>query len=174
MSIWEENKCWSDQYLDEIKPILGAHLIGEAPEAEDRHRNTDLIVLRMDPVRIACRVRRPGYEKYGDEFTIRSCVSGGGKTELTKIIEGWGDYFFYGHGDNSGKLSSWNLCDLNVFRLWFNRFICSNGGLLPGISQANYDGSKFRAFKFSELPSDFVVASSKPQRINAIVSEVFF
>ena len=59
---------------------------------EDAERNTDLIVLKLDAVRIACRVRNHEYiTRYGDEFTIRAERPSGVKTELAKIIDGWGD-----------------------------------------------------------------------------------
>lgn len=160
MKTWEINKAWSDKYIPEIKHILGLYLIGEAPQEEDACRNTDLIVLRLESVRIGCRIRRPGYaDIYGNEFTIRTSRPSGMKTELTKIIEGWGDYFFYGHAGNDGLLSAWALCDLKSFRLWFGRYIAKNNGHLPGKLQKNKDGSSnFRAFKFSCMPDSFVVA----------------
>ena len=58
MNRWEEDKRWSDKFLIETKRILGENLIGEPPVEEDRDRNTDLITLKMEPVRIACRVRK--------------------------------------------------------------------------------------------------------------------
>ena len=61
MSNWEQDKRWSDRFLPEIKRILGEHLIAEPPVEEDAERNTDLIVLRLDAVRIACRVRKFQY-----------------------------------------------------------------------------------------------------------------
>jgi hypothetical protein len=97
VSRWQADKRWSDKFLRDIKRILGEHLIGEPPMEEDAERNTDLIVLRMDAVRIGCRVRKHKYrDSYQDEFTIRAGRPSGVKTELAKIIEGWGDYFFYG------------------------------------------------------------------------------
>ena len=100
MSEWQKDKRWSDRFLPEIKRILGEHLISEPPIEEDAERNTDLMVLRLDAVRIGCRVRKYEYLKqYGDEFTIRAGRPTGAKTELTKIIEGWGNYFFYGFSD---------------------------------------------------------------------------
>lgn len=156
---WEKDKRWSDQFMDEIKSILGIHLIGEPPVEEDQERNTDLIVLKMDSVRIACRVRRNEYAvRYGEEFTVRAGRPSGIKTELTKIIEGWGDYFFYGFGDES-KLSKWTLADLNVFRLWYNQQLFL--GNHPGIKQNNDDGSSyFFAFRWDELPCNFIIAKS--------------
>jgi len=81
---WETDKKWSDRYLPEIKSILGRCLIAEPPIEEDQERNTDLMVLRLDAVRIGCRIRKAGYlEKYGDEFTIRTSRPSGAKTELS-------------------------------------------------------------------------------------------
>lgn len=162
---WEYDKRFSDRYLDEIKSILGVYLIGEPPVEEDEQRNTDLIVLRMEAVRIGCRIRRHHYlHRYADEFTIRSGRPSGVKTEITKIIEGWGDYFFYGFENETGTgLARWTLADLNVFRIWHSRQLYQSGGVMPGVAQANGDGSSaFRAFRWSQLPRDLVVATSHP------------
>jgi len=156
------DKDASDRYLPAIKGIVGQHLIGEAPYEEDAKRATDLIVLRLDAVRIACRVRSPGYVQradYANEFTIRARRDNGAKTELAKVLEGWGDYFFYGHGDGAGGFAAWLLGDLRVFRLWFNRSMVRMGpGGMPGESLQNGDGTSFRSFKIGELPEGFVVA----------------
>ena len=159
---WKTDKKWSDRFLPEIKSILGQHLIGEPPVEEDQERNTDLIVLRMEAVRIACRVRRSDYyPKFKDEFTIRACRPSGCLTELAKIISGYGDYFFYAICDPAEKtFLTWHLCDLRLFRLWFNAKIVNNGGCMPGHHMKNNDGSsEFRVFKFSDLPSTFVIAN---------------
>jgi len=52
MNGWTSDKAWSDQYMPAIKRILGEHLIGAAPQEDDQERNTDLIVLRMEAVRL--------------------------------------------------------------------------------------------------------------------------
>ena len=158
---WKTDKQWSDVFIPEIKSILGLYLIGEPPVEEDQKRNTDLIILKMDAVRIGCRVRRPEYiEKYRDEFTIRAGRPSGATTELTKIIMGWGDYFFYGISDyDEATLKIWHLCDYKIFRLWFNRQLVSNKGVAPGIAKSNKDNSSsFLAFKFNQLPTEFVIA----------------
>ena len=159
MNGWQLDKRWSDKFLPEIKAILGVYLIDEPPIEEDRERNTDLMVLRMDAVRIACRVRKEKYlASYGDEFTIRAGRPSGYKTELAKIIEGWGNYFFYGFA-NENELVQWKLADLNVFRRWYNTELFY--GRHPGIKRNNRDNSSyFIAFKWCELPSDFIVAES--------------
>lgn len=159
---WQNDKRWSDVFLPEIKRILGENLIAEPPIEEDTERNTDLIVLRLDAVRVGCRVRRAKYqEQYGHEFTIRAGRPSGVKTELAKIIEGWGDYFFYGFADEaSSRLTRWLLGDLKVFRLWFNQQLFQCHGKCPGRSMANGDGSSsFRVFRRDELPDEFIVSS---------------
>ena len=161
MTDWKKDKKWSDRFLPQIKQTLGMYLIGEAPIEEDQKRNTDLIVLKMDSIRIACRVRRyEYYEKYPYEITIRAGRPSGIKTELTKIIEGWGDYFFYGFSDiKEFFLCDWVLCNLNEFRVWFNRQIVKNAGKLPGIEKSNKDNSSiFRAFNLQEMPEDIIFA----------------
>lgn len=161
---WENDKRWSDRFLPEIKGILGLHLIGEPPLEEDAQHNTDLIVLRMEAVRIGCRVRRfnaYNHPDYRDEFTIREGRPSGAKTEMTKIIEGWGDYFFYGFADDAeANLEKWTLADLRVFRVAFMRHIVMNDGDLPGQRMSNHDNSSwFRAFRWEDLPADLVVAT---------------
>ena len=168
---WQQDKRWSDRFLPEIKSILGTCLIGEPPCEDDQERNTDLIVLKMEAVRIACRVRRYAQlEKYYDQFTIRSGRPSGTKTELTKIIEGWGDYFFYGFSDETeNSLIIWYLADLKVFRVWFMRKLIENKGKLPGMAQKNKDNSSvFHAFTFDELPPNFIIKSKqgKIMRLN--------
>jgi hypothetical protein len=166
MNTWQGDKKWSDKFLPDIKRVLGEFLIKAAPIEEDAERNTDLIVLKLDAVRIACRIRRYEYwSRYPDQFTIRSGRPSGIKTELTKIIEGWGDYFFYGFSDEKeSSLISWTLCDLKVFRVCFNRKIVERKGLLPGILQKNGDSSSsFIAFSLIEFPKEFIIARKVPE-----------
>jgi hypothetical protein len=153
MNDWTADKRWSDKFLPQIKRILGEHLIGEPSIEEDAERNTDLIVLKMEAVRIACRVRRYEYlARYGDQFTIRKGRPSGVKTELTKIIEGWGNYFFYGFSDEQGEvLAKWILCDLNALRLYINRELYAKR--IPWESKQNADGSSdFACFRYAEIP----------------------
>jgi len=160
MKNWEVDKRWSDKHLPEIKKILGLYLIGEPPQEEDERRNTDLMVLKMEAVRIGCRIRKKEWIRYRDEFTIRKSRPSGMKSEISKIIEGWGDYFFYGFGDDAGNLLAWTLADMKIFRLWFAREIAGlNKGIIPGVTKKNGDGSSdFLIFRWDDLPPNFVVA----------------
>ncbi len=158
---WEEDKRWADRFMHEIKAILGVHLFGEPPTEEDRLRNTDLITLSMNPFRVAARIRSQYYlSRYGGEFTIRFSRKYGNKTELAKIVEGWGDYLFYGFGSDEGRLLAWHLCDLKVFRRWYSERLYQ--GEHPGMEKSNGDGSSsFLAFRIDELPAEFILAQSK-------------
>lgn len=159
MNGWEKDKQASDIFIPEIKQILGLYLIGEANREEDQERNTDLIVLKMETIRIACRVRDKKYmDKYSNEFTIRCRRPSGTKTELKKIIEGWGNYFFYGFGcKDSGELIMWKLADLNVFRLAYNRFLFK--GKKYTEIQNHDESSSFMAFPWSDFPENLVFCS---------------
>ena len=161
MNSWKDDKRWSDRFLPEIKRILGELLIAEAPTEEDRDHNTDLIVLRMDSVRIACRIRRYEYLlTYPNDITIRRSRPSGKKSELSKIIEGWGNYMFYGFADRAEKeLAQWRVLSLNAFRLWLGRSLVKNHRL-PGTQKMNHDGSSdFIAFPVADMPRSVVVES---------------
>jgi hypothetical protein len=164
---WKDDKCWSDRFIPEIKRILGGALISESAVEDDQERNTDLIVLTLRPYRIACRMRHNNIlndqsKGYGGQFTIReSRPTDGVKTELAKIIEGWGDYFFYGVADaEEQSVLQWGIGDLKVFRLWLMRWMASHEGRLPGAFRPNADGSStFRAFNWLDVkPPAFIVA----------------
>jgi hypothetical protein len=154
---WEHDKRWSDAYLGHCKEILGRILICAAPIEEDQEHNTDLIVLRMDSVRVGCRIRRESYYyRYPYEFTVRTARPSGAKTELAKILEGWGQFFLYAFAKaDNNRLLAWTLVDLNAFRLWYFRQLYA--GKRPGEPQTNADGSaSFLGFDVRLLPNDIV------------------
>ena len=176
---WKKDKRWSDKFLPEMKSICGTYLIGEASLDEDAERNTDLVVLKLDAVRIACRVRKFSYSQkngYRNQITIRSGRPSGTKTELTKMIEGWGDYMLYGFAseDESG-LHAWVLCDLKPLRLFIFRHMASRRNApphhYPWQRQKNHDrSSDFVAIDIDDLPAEVVVAISHPWRHESIAS----
>jgi hypothetical protein len=160
---WQDDKNWSDGLLNEIKSILGLYLIGEATKEDDQEKCTDLIVLKMEAVRIACRIRRHQYylnREYRNQFTLRASRPSGMKTELAKIIEGWGDFFFYGFSqDDACSLAGYTLCDLKVFRTWHSSYLVRNHGILPGLSKNNSDNSSsFYVFNWNDLPANIIVS----------------
>jgi hypothetical protein len=158
---WQQDATWSSRFLPEIKGILGRLLIREAPALEDQQHNTDLIVLSLEGIRVACRIRKFSYLLlYPDEFTIRCSRPGGTQTELAKLIAGWGHYFFYGFAnEEETTLAAWMLGDLNVFRSWYSSRLAACRGQPPGSILSNGDNSSlFRAFRLTDLPAPFVLA----------------
>jgi hypothetical protein len=159
---FDSDFIWQRRFIPHMKQIVGEHLITEASAEEDMHHNTDLVVLRLEAIRVACRVRRPDYlAKFAGEFTIRASRPHG-QTELAKVLSGWGDYILYGFADSwDDILCRWTLGDLNVFRLWHARRLRSlDRNLEPGTLHSNGDqSSTFRAFTIADLPLEFIVAS---------------
>lgn len=149
---YTRNRAWSDQFLPDIKRIVGSHLLKAAPNEQDWLEATDLMLLDARDTRIAARVRRPGYaERFPHQFTIRAETRYGGETELAKIVNGKGDLMFYGHAAEGGGFASWYLIDLNAFRAAPIRH--ANGG--PRISygdKRNADGTAFKWFDLRSFP----------------------
>lgn len=167
---WQADHQWARRFIPEMKSIVAQVLIGEASVDEDREHNTDLIVLRVDETRVACRVRRyDQYDRYAGEFTIRAARPSGQKTELEKLIEGWGRYLLYAFADpTETRLYAHVLGDLTVFRSWYTGYMRAHGGQEPGVLKANKDdSSSFRAFRIADLPPAFAVRRYAPAPVPA-------
>ena len=161
MSNWQADYRWSALFDRQVKMAIGPHVIGNATTEDDQDRATDL-VLATDRVRIACRIRRwtkQACDKWGDQFTIRTQRASGAKTELAKILDGWGDMLFYGWGcPQSVRLREWHLIDLEVFRSWYLEAV-SRGRTVRAANVLNRDGSGGDAFWIEHLPAGGVIAS---------------
>ena len=156
---FEKDKSWSDRFIPEIKQILGNLFISTAPEKDDLERNTDLMVFRSGRVRIAARMRRFEYfERYPDEFTIRYSRASGTKTEIDKIMEGWGDYIFYGFSDKEDEsIYAYTVADLNVFRKSFWQSIKRQGEIPGELNKVKQNKCCFRAFKWGDFPKEMML-----------------
>lgn len=128
-------------------------MLGVSSIEQDQQEATDLIVLKGINITIAARMRRPGYAKdYPNQFTIRSQRDSGATTELRKIINGFGDWMFYGHAADSctDTIALWYLIDLSAFRA---HLISSRQKLVWG-KQPNLDGTHFVWFNINSFPSN--------------------
>lgn len=173
---YERDRKWADSFMSEIKAILGMHIIGEAPFEEDAHRNTDLIVLKMEAIRVAVRMRTyQNYEKYPDDFTVRVSRGSGNETELRKIMKGFGNLMFYGFEDSDQRhVGRWTLIDLDVFRgsVWDSYLRTKK---IPGFEKKNTDGSSdFRVFRLAEFPPTLIRAQGHgfPQFVRSVAKPV--
>jgi hypothetical protein len=133
----------SDRYIPRIKSIVGPRLLSVTPDEIDCKQAADLMIFAARDMRIAARVRRPGFAaKYAYQFTIRSLRDSGAETELSKIMAGWGDWFFYGHAaGHLDEIPLWWLIDLGEFR----SAMIDPTGLVHGVTP-NGDGTHFAWF----------------------------
>ena len=152
MSDFREDYDWQLQFVPRIQQIVGPLLIVPAPVELDTKQATDMIVLCARDMRIACRIRRPGFARlYPDQFTIRAKRDNGAVTELSKIIDGWGDWLFYGHAslmDPEFDFSLWYLIDLSAFR----SHAIQHKEVLRPEKRSNGDGTHFLAFDIRRFP----------------------
>ncbi len=157
------DRAWSDAFIPEIRRLVGPYLLVPAPFEIDTREAADLIVLRARDMTIAARVRRPGYaSRFPWDITLRARRDSGVKTEFSKIIEGWGDWFFYGHNSRGADIDRWFLIDLHELRAGLIR-----GGNLRRRAQnvqSNGDGTHFVAFDVRELPRAIVASSHQIEK----------
>lgn len=148
---------WQVKYLQPIKNIVGPMLLDPAPIEQDMRQATDLMVLMARDLRIGCRIRRAGYaDKYPWDFTLRSRRDSGAETELSKIVNGWGDWLFYGHAehDEVPSLARWFVIDLHAWRAHMIRDGFRNPAerLVRFKTMPNGDGTYFTAFDVRSFP----------------------
>lgn len=162
MNAYDANRAWSDRFLPHIKAVVGQRLLEASPDPLDWHAATDLMMLDARDLRIAARVRRHGYARqFPFDFAIRSRLPSGAPTELGKIVNGHGDWMFYGHSNAAGTgLDAWWLIDLRAFRAGLIRKT-RNGYPIRCGDKKNRDGTFFKWFDVRSFPSDppLVVAS---------------
>lgn len=153
---YDFDRRWSDAFIPAIKKIVGPLLLEESTFDVDTKQAADLVVLNARDKMIAARIRRPGYaERYPFEFTIRAKRDSGAKTELEKIVDGFGDWMLYGHASSTGAdLCRWMVIDLDGLRAALIRKKAA------WKKQSNGDGTHFVAFDVRSLPEYCLVASS--------------
>lgn len=163
-----EDREWSDLYIPAVKQIVGPLLLEETSFEVDTNQAADLIVMKARDMMIAARVRRPGYaERYPWEFTIRSYRDNGTKTEMQKIVDGFGDWMFYGHaGIVPGEIDRWFVIDLAKFRagLIRNAFKSDplDGREIWWGEKSNNDGTHFCWFDVQKFPANILIKTSHP------------
>lgn len=155
---FDANFAWQKKYEPCVRYTVGPLLLKPAPMELDLKEATDMMVFVARDMRIACRIRRAKYLKpYGWQFTIRSRMPSGHKTELQKLTEGWGDWMFYGFAadDNVPMLARWFVIDLHHWRAHMIRNTQrKNGGPLVITEKQNGDGSCLTAFDIRSFPDD--------------------
>ena len=166
MNEFQTDFRYQSGFLPVIKAIVGPLLLEPSSFELDTREATDLLVLLARDMRIACRVRRQGYaEKYPWEFTIRSSRPSGAITEMAKIVDGWGDWMFYGHDCGNGGISRWMVLNLHAMPSHLIRDGFRAKRTIRRFDRSNGDGTKFIAFdalSFSGPPPLLVESSHSP------------
>lgn len=162
MGTYQKDRQWSDQFLPEIRKIVGPYLLTESSFEIDTKEAADLIIMKARDMTIACRVRREGYaDKYPYDFTIRSKRDSGARTEMAKLLEGWGDWMFYGHaGKSYGSLTRWWLIDLHQWRERLLRAGFNNAWKDFAHQKSNNDGTYFLTFDLRAFKPSILIAGS--------------
>ena len=161
MASYTDDRAWSDRYIGQIKRIIGPLLLDVTPQEIDNQQASDLMIFTARDMRIAARLRRPGFaDLYPYEFTIRAKRDNGAETELSKIVNGWADWMFYGHADDASGLDRWWLIDLDAFRA---ALIRGKEKIKMG-NKPNGDGTHFKWFDLRSFPPrpSILVAGSHP------------
>lgn len=171
MAAYDEDRRWSDKFILPIKRIVGPLLMSVTPDEIDCKQAADLMVFIARDMKIAARVRRPGFaDRYPFEFTIRAKRDSGAETELSKIVNGWGDWMFYGHSDEEEKhFAIWWLIDLHSLRA---ALIRDRGSLKFG-DKPNGDGTYFKWFdlrSFPDHPPILVAGSDYLPRLSEVAA----
>jgi len=143
--------------------IVGPMCLKVSAVEDDMTKVSDLTILRADGLTIACRVRAHEYaDKYPYDFTVRSHRDSGAKTEMEKIMAGWGDWMFYGFAaeDGSRQVEPWRVLNLEIFRQQARHQDCKPRALNNG------DGTHFLAFDVRRFDPGLVIDDSE-RRIEA-------
>lgn len=167
---YTEQRLWSDKHLFAVFGIikqLPIHILGLelkiAKPEEDMKQATDFKVIEAGDKCFACRLRKPGYANmYPWDISIRHRTQFNKKTEVHKILEGWGDLFFYGHVGNNDEICRWHIIDLDAFRKCWKK--TENGWSCPNSFdleiKPNGDGTEGLYIHLLSWPNDLVKGSS--------------
>lgn len=158
--MYSNNRNWSDQYLDQVKNILGC---GKAKVSVtsfrvDTQEAADLIIEAdnsHDDVYVAVRLRRAQYiNKYPNDFTVRYEYTAGYKTEYQKIMEGYAHIMLYGFVINN-SIARWIILDMDCFRKE------AEESYIIKQHKQNVDGrNSFLAFDIHSFKSKIIIAHS--------------
>lgn len=122
MTTFSEEYAWSARWTPKIQQLLIPKIVRPATLGEEYEGESDLFTLVVHGSKIACRVRRPGYQHFPD-VTVTCRRETGAPCEWHKMILGglW-DWFFYAHATSddpaTGDLMPRVLIDLTHAREW--------------------------------------------------------
>jgi hypothetical protein len=157
MPSYKDDRNFEKRMTPHVRRAIGEWLTVPASMIEDQRHATDFFggcTILANGNRIASRVRRNKFAKHPmlDQFTIRyTRPFSGAETEHSKILAGWGDYFFYAFANiRERALMLWWIGYLDIFR---------DTNPDPYETHLNDDEnpSELAVFRLKDLPPSFVV-----------------
>jgi len=143
-------------YMPRVRELIGSCFVRPTSREEDLENAADLKIVPIGHSRrgdVAARLRNEWYRQYAHEFTIRCWREGGIETELSKILRGCADYFFYGFKRGDRDVYPWFLGNLAIFRAWYG-----SSAKPPGRVIENQDNSSaMLVLSVSEMPDAFFI-----------------
>lgn len=170
------DRLWADQHIKRVKEKIISissklAFVNTANFEKDTKYSTDLI-LKTIQGDIAVRLRRSHIE-YRD-LTIRAKRDSGIKTELEKIKEGWGRWYFYGWVSKQNKIEDWIFVDLNKLRktTLLNRSLIDNkdGTYFIAISKKELERENCLILKQETIQEEY---STKPKSYHELFGKDF-
>jgi len=152
-SSYSKYKSFADKYHSSIKKIIKQIFYEQTrifnieveitTESIDINESTDYQII-IPNGRFSARIRKIKYFLKYKDWTIRSRVKSGNKTELDKLKEGASRWYFYGWGTKRYNIPKWVFLDLEEVR--------KKGIFDKKRSEiSNGDGSWFIAIPIKEL-----------------------
>lgn len=159
MPTFEDRFQWQSRFADQVVRIIAPYLIQVSRPHVDKNENGDFEISFPKNGTVGCRLRTPECAKYAGDVTFRTRSKYGGRTEINKVIEGYGDFFFYGHVNDDDVIWHWYLLDFASLRAIFIR----KPRLLHKEQKANPDGTMFIPFDAENELTSSIIAKSREE-----------
>ena len=118
---FQDRFTWQQQYIPAVVQTVAPFLIHVSTPAVDRQEAGDLMLSFPRNGTIAVRLRTPEAAKFAGDITLRSRTRNNMPSEVTKIVEGKADFYFYGHVNEQEEIWHWYFLDCNKMRAEFIR-----------------------------------------------------
>jgi hypothetical protein len=157
---YESNRKFADSHTPQIKDILRECAqvvvdISVASEREDFNEVTDYKINVINPKdSVGCRTRGDKYFLEHPDFTLRSFVPSGERTELSKVKGGFPRWYLCCWSVN-GWIDKWIFVDMDKFRSF--RIKYPDDERIP-----TRDGSAFDAYSIAKMYGDGSIVKFSP------------
>lgn len=162
MNKFGERFKWQQAFIPQVVNLVAPHLIQVSTHEVDCNEAGDLVIVFPKNGTVSVRLRTPDMpQRYLGDVTLRSRTRHGGKSEVSKIIDGKADFFFYGHVNNVKNIWYWHLLDCQLMRAEFIRrpYILRNAAQNEKI---NNDGTAFISLNVEKDLKRCVIHSVTP------------